>query len=95
LKTISFWLYSSFLYKISPALTVSQFLLQVIVEFYGSFNRTLARLHTTSQRLGAAAASTNVYAGYKISITHGTFRGVTAAVAPNRKLYAGIVVINT
>jgi hypothetical protein len=44
----------------------------------------------TSQRLGEVAAPTNVYAGYKISITHFLFRGVTAAIAPNRKLCAGI-----
>jgi hypothetical protein len=64
-----------------------------VFNFLGSFHRTVARLRTTSQRLGAAAASTNVYAGCKISITHGIFRGVTAAVAPNRKLYAGIFFI--
>jgi hypothetical protein len=46
------------------------------------------RLRATSQRLGAVAASTNVYAGYKVSIMHGIFRGVTAAIAPNRKLHA-------
>jgi hypothetical protein len=32
------------------------------------------------------AASTNVHAGHKISITHNIFRGITAAIAPNRKL---------
>jgi hypothetical protein len=44
--------------------------------------------HITTQRLGAAAASTTFHAGDKRSIPHKTFRGATAAVAPNRKLYA-------
>jgi len=48
------------------------------------------RLHTTSERLGAAAAYTTVYAGYKRSFSHCLFRGVSAAVAPNRQLAAGI-----
>jgi len=46
-------------------------------------------LHTTWWRLGAAAAYTKFHAGYKISIPHFLFRGVTAAVAPNRSLAAG------
>ena len=49
------------------------------------------RWHTTSERLGAAAASTTVYAGDKRSISHCLFRGATAAVAPNRQLGAGIL----
>jgi hypothetical protein len=61
-------------------------------KFYGFVNRALTHLQPTTQRLGAAAASTNVYAGYKVSITHDIFRGVTAAVEPNRKLAAGIFV---
>jgi hypothetical protein len=32
------------------------------------------------------AASTTVHAGYKCSFTHYLFRGVTAAIAPNRSL---------
>jgi len=38
----------------------------------------------------AEAASTTVYAGDKRSISHKLFCGVTAAVAPNRQLCAGI-----
>jgi hypothetical protein len=48
--------------------------------------RRFRRLHPTGWRLGAAAASTTVPAGDKRSITHKIFRGVTAAVAPNRLL---------
>jgi len=44
------------------------------------------RLPLTSERLGAAAAYTTVYAGDKRSFSHCLFRGVTAAVAPNRQL---------
>ena len=51
---------------------------------------SLVRLRTTSQRLGAAAADTTVYAGYKRSFSHCLFCGATAAVAPNRQLCAGI-----
>jgi hypothetical protein len=43
-------------------------------------------LHTTTQRLGAAAASTNSSAAHGNSISHEKFMRVTAAVAPNRKL---------
>jgi len=43
-------------------------------------------LRLTSERLGAAAAYTTVYAGYYLSFPHCLFRGVTAAVAPNRQL---------
>jgi len=43
--------------------------------------------------LGAAAAFNAVYAGYYLSISYCLFRGVTAAVAPNRQLYAGIFTI--
>ena len=42
------------------------------------------------RRLGAAAASGTLYAGYELSFPQYTFRGVSAAVAPNRKLSAGI-----
>jgi hypothetical protein len=45
-------------------------------------------LHTTTQRLGEAAASTNSYAAHGFSISHDKFMRVTAAVAPNRKLSA-------
>ncbi|MCL2074655.1 MAG: hypothetical protein FWH18_12085 [Marinilabiliaceae bacterium] len=41
---------------------------------------------TTSERLGAAAAYTNISAGDYISILHCLFCGATAAVAPNRQL---------
>jgi hypothetical protein len=51
---------------------------------------TVACLQVTTQRLGEAAASTTFYAGHKLSISHFLFRGATAAVAPNRKLSAGI-----
>ena len=54
--------------------------------------RTVRRLHLTSERLGAAAASTAVYAGYKRSFSHCLFCGVTAAVAPNRQLAAAELV---
>jgi hypothetical protein len=47
-------------------------------------------LHTTTQRLGAAAVSTNSSAAHGFSISHGKFMRVAAAVAPNRKLSAGI-----
>ena len=40
-------------------------------------------LQPTSERLGAAAAYTTVYAGYKRSIFHCFFCGRTAALAPN------------
>ena len=49
-----------------------------------------AKLPITSERLGAAAASTTVHAGYKRSFSHCLFCGRTAAVAPNRQLAAGI-----
>jgi hypothetical protein len=48
-------------------------------------------LPATSRRLGEAAASTTFHAGDKRSISHYLFRGATAAVAPNRKLAAGIL----
>ena len=55
--------------------------------FFALPNSTaLSGLHTTSERLGAAAASTTVYAGYYLSFSHCLFRRVTAAVAPNRQL---------
>jgi hypothetical protein len=41
--------------------------------------------------LASAAAYATLHAGDKLSIPRKTFRGVTAAVAPNRKLAAGIV----
>jgi len=50
------------------------------------------RLQPTERRLGEAAASTNGYAGYYRSNPPQTFCGVTAAVAPNRVLAAGIFV---
>jgi hypothetical protein len=50
-------------------------------------------LPTTTQRLGEAAASTNISAAHGFSISHDKFMRVTAAVAPNRKLYAGIYYI--
>ena len=56
--------------------------------FYFYVDRALARLHLTSERLGAAAAYTTVYAGDKRSSSHCLFRGVNAAVAPNRQLAA-------
>ena len=63
------------------------FAAQVLVSiFYFVLHRALARLHLTSERLGAAAAYTAVHAGDKRSFTHCLFRGVTAAVAPNRQL---------
>ena len=43
-------------------------------------------LPTTGGRLGAAAAFTKRSAGNFRSCSHGTFCGVTAAVAPNRSL---------
>ena len=46
-------------------------------------------LSTTSERLGAAAASTTVHAGYYLSISHCLFCGVTAAVAPPRSSTEG------
>jgi hypothetical protein len=49
------------------------------------------RLHLTWRRLGAAAADTKRSAGYFLSCSHETFCGVTAAVAPNRLLAAGIL----
>jgi hypothetical protein len=49
-------------------------------------------LHTTTQRLGAAAASTNSSAAHGFSISHDKFMRGTAAVAPNRKLSAGIFI---
>jgi hypothetical protein len=57
-----------------------------IFEMHFLFGTLLSRRRSRSLAANVAAASTNVYAGHKISITHGTFRGVTAAVAPNRKL---------
>ena len=51
-----------------------------------AFDSKLLRI--TSQRLGAAAACTAVYAGDKRSISHCLFCGATAAVAPNRILAA-------
>jgi len=58
------------------------FLLNTFSFLYCAF----AALLLTSERLGAAAAYTTVYAGDKRSITHCLFRGVSAAVAPNRQL---------
>ena len=52
-----------------------------------------ADLRATWWRLGAAAASTTLRAGDKRSITHKNFCGVTAAVAPNRSLSAGILLL--
>jgi hypothetical protein len=60
-----------------------------VSNFFG-FSPRSRRLRATSQRLGAVAASTNIHAGDKCSITQFLFRGVTAAIAPNRKLCAGI-----
>jgi hypothetical protein len=48
-------------------------------------------LQPTTQRLGEAAASTNISAAHGFSISHVKFMRVTAAVAPNRKLGAGII----
>ena len=45
-------------------------------------------------RLGAAAADTKRTAGYFRSIPHDTFSGVTAAVAPNRSLYAVFIYLS-
>jgi len=47
---------------------------------------TVPKLLLTSERLGAAAAYTTVYAGDKRSFSHCLFCGATAAVAPNRQL---------
>jgi hypothetical protein len=44
---------------------------------------------TTTQRLGAVAASTAGYAAHGFLISHEKFMRGTAAVAPNRKLAAG------
>jgi hypothetical protein len=57
------------------------------VSVHAAFSTALSlHLQPTSQRLGAVAASTNVHAGDNCSITHNFFRGVSAAIAPNRKL---------
>jgi hypothetical protein len=45
-------------------------------------------LRTTEERLCAAAASTTVPAGYKLSISHCLSCGLPAAVAQNRTLAA-------
>jgi len=59
------------------------------------FHCTVAHaLLITFWRLGAAAASTAVYAGDKRSSLHCLFCGVTAAVAPNRQLSAGIIFLS-
>ena len=51
-----------------------------------TFDNVVARLRLTSERLGAAAASTTISAGYYLSFSHCLFCGATAAVAPNRQL---------
>jgi len=62
--------------------------------FHRIFLRCVARaLPLTGWRLGEAAASTTFVAGDKHSIPHYLFCGVTAAVAPNRSLGAGIFVL--
>ena len=48
--------------------------------------------HITSERLGAAAASTILPAGDFLASLHCTFCGATAAITPNRPLYAGIFI---
>ena len=69
----------------------------IFVKFHPIFKLPLhcrqrfRRLPLTGRRLGAAAASTTLRAGDKRSIPHKNFRGVTAAVAPNRLLAAGIL----
>ena len=47
------------------------------------------RLHTTSEQLGAAAASTTISACYYLSFSHCLFCGDTAAVAPPRSSTEG------
>ena len=70
------------------------FLRTNISSFYVFFRFKIAlllgcpRLTYNDQRLGAAAADTKRYAGYCRSCSHVIFCGVTAAVAPNRPLYA-------
>jgi hypothetical protein len=49
--------------------------------------------HLTWWRLGAATAFTKRSAGYSLSNLHFSFRGVTAAVAPNRALAAGVLLV--
>ena len=61
--------------------------------FQTLFSVRSRRLHTTSQRLGAVAASTELPAGYKLSNLHCLFRGATAAITPNRPLGAGIFIL--
>ena len=54
--------------------------------FFTAFSTARRCLQPTSERLGAAAAYTTVHAGYKRSFSHCLFRGVTAAITPNRPL---------
>ena len=56
-------------------------------------NAIIAATALTWRRLGAAAAFTKRSAGYFRSCSHVTFCGVTAAVAPNRSLAAGVLVV--
>jgi succinate dehydrogenase/fumarate reductase cytochrome b subunit len=53
-------------------------------------HHALAGLRTTTQRLGAAAVSSERYAAHKYSNFHSKFMRASAAVAPNRKLCAVI-----
>jgi hypothetical protein len=63
----------------------------VYIKNLSELRRVAPPLQITPQRLGEAAAYTNFHAGDRRSISHYLFRGATAAVAPNRKLHAGIL----
>ena len=62
------------------------FLATLLSRYEILFLQRSRRLAANAQRLGAAAAFTTFHAGYKRSCSHYLFRGVTAAVAPNRLL---------
>jgi hypothetical protein len=81
-------MYSFFLtiYFNFNCLSLSVFIKIVIFNFALS----CPALQATSQRLGEAAAYTTFAREYYLSISHVTFMRVTAAVAPNRSLAAGV-----
>ena len=59
--------------------------------FHFVVHHALARLHLTSERLGAGGGYETVHAGHKRSCSHCIFRGDTPPLAPNRQLCAGIL----
>ena len=80
-------------FRITEVKVLFFFRINSILSKFTFLLRAFVRLQITSQRICEAAAYTARSAGYFRLCSHDTFCGVTAAVASNRTLSAGILFV--